>query len=456
MDRPINILNLEDNVDDFELVQAMLKLAKLSCRIDRVQTREDLEDALTRGGYDIILADYNLPGYDGISALTLAKELRPDVPFIFVSGAMGEEVAIECLTQGATDYVLKQKISNLSNAVQRALREAENRRQRKQAEAEALRAKQDWERTFDAVPDLIAILDKDFHIVRANAALLNVLGKELSQCIGFHCYEVMHGTAAPPAFCPNLKLIEGELVQTAEIWEECLGGDFEVSVSPLFDGEHTLIGSVHTMRNISQRKRAEEKLHHSMLQLQSTVKATINSLSTVIEMRDPYTAGHQERVAQIASTIAAEMGLPEDQLEGIHIAAAIHDIGKIGIPAEILSKPSTLNNIEYSLIQVHPQIGFEILGKIEFPWPIAKIVYQHHERINGSGYPKGLRGDDILLEAKILGVADVIEAMSSHRPYRPALGMEKAYEEISKNKGILYDPGIVDICQRLIEKNGIA
>ncbi|MEQ1673763.1 MAG: HD-GYP domain-containing protein, partial [Candidatus Nitrotoga sp.] len=168
--------------------------------------------------------------------------------------------------------------------------------------------------------------------------------------------------------------------------------------------------------------------------------------AAIVEMRDPYTAGHQVRVADLAMAIAKQMGLPDEQAHAIHLAGMVHDLGKIQIPAEILSKPGKITGIEYSLIKFHPQAGYDILKGINFPWPIAQMVLQHHERLDGSGYPQGLKGDAILLEARILSVADVVEAMSSHRPYRPGLGIEVALAEITKQRGIYFDPQVVDAC----------
>lgn len=182
------------------------------------------------------------------------------------------------------------------------------------------------------------------------------------------------------------------------------------------------------------------------------MEATIDTISKIVETRDPYTAGHQLNVSESATAIAREMKLTEDKIEGIRIASLVHDIGKISIPAEILSKPIKLNEIEYSLIKDHYQIGYNILKTIDFPWLVAKIVLQHHEKIDGSGYPQGLKGNQILLEARIIGIADVIEAMSSHRPYRPALGIDKALEEIYKNKGNLYDSEVVNVCIKLFKE----
>ncbi|MFI5330025.1 MAG: HD domain-containing phosphohydrolase [Desulfobaccales bacterium] len=196
---------------------------------------------------------------------------------------------------------------------------------------------------------------------------------------------------------------------------------------------------------VSKVSAAGEAVHKSL-------QGIIQIISLIIETRDPYTAGHQRSVANLARAIALVMGLPPERIEGIRLAATVHDLGKISIPAEILSKPSRLTEAEMSMIRIHPRSGYEILRKVEFPWPIAQIILQHHERIDGSGYPQGLRGPDILLEAKILGVADVMDAMCSHRPYRPGIGLDKALVEISRNRGILYDPEVVDACLKYFQE----
>lgn len=205
---------------------------------------------------------------------------------------------------------------------------------------------------------------------------------------------------------------------------------------------------------IARRRQAEETLRQSFEKLQGTLEATIQAMASTLELKDPYTAGHQRRVAKLACAIAKDMCLSQDQVNTIHLAAVIHDIGKITVPAEILSKPGRLNEIEFGLIKVHPQVGYDILKTIEFPWSIAQIVLQHHERIDGSGYPTGLADKAILLEARILSVADVIEAIASHRPYRPALGLTNALEEITRNSGVLYDADVVQACLRVVAKRG--
>ncbi|NLZ44751.1 MAG: HD-GYP domain-containing protein [Clostridia bacterium] len=187
----------------------------------------------------------------------------------------------------------------------------------------------------------------------------------------------------------------------------------------------------------------------TMAELRKIMDGFIETISVTVEKRDPYTAGHQKRVALLAREIAKEMGLSREEIEAVRMAGIVHDLGKIYIPAEILNKPGRLHDLEFALIRTHPQMGYDILKAIDFPWPLAEIVRQHHERLNGSGYPSGLQEEDILLAAKILAVADVVEAMASHRPYRPALSIEEALTEIEKNRGVLYDPAVADACLRL-------
>jgi len=195
-----------------------------------------------------------------------------------------------------------------------------------------------------------------------------------------------------------------------------------------------------------------EKLKDSYRKSQIILDGIVKTLSKIIETRDPYTSGHEDQVAKIACKIAREMKLPEEQVSFIHIAATLHDIGKISVPSEILTKPSALSNLEREIIKTHCKVANDVLVNIEFPYPVAEVIYQHHERIDGSGYPRGLKGEQIALEARIIGVADVIDAMASYRPYRPALGVDAAIEEIIKHKGITYDPTVVDACLKVYKK----
>ncbi len=218
-----------------------------------------------------------------------------------------------------------------------------------------------------------------------------------------------------------------------------------------YRGKPAVMGNV---IDITHLKEMEIDLRHSLEKWQRTLEETVYAFATAVEQRDPYTAGHQKRVAELAYAISKEMNIPKEDAKGIYMAGLVHDIGKISVPAEILSKPGRLTEAEFEMLRAHPQSGYEILKEIEFPWPIADLVLQHHERLDGSGYPQGLKNGEILLGARILAVADVVEAMASYRPYRPALGIDAALEEISRGKGTLYDPRVVDTCIRLFREKG--
>jgi len=208
--------------------------------------------------------------------------------------------------------------------------------------------------------------------------------------------------------------------------------------------------------DITERKQAEDALQKTLEKLKKSLAGTIRVVSMTVETRDPYTAGHQRKVSNLAYSIAREMALPDDTIENIRMAGIIHDIGKISVPAEILSKPTKLTDIEFSLIKAHSQTGYDILKDVGLPYPVAEIAYQHHERLDGSGYPQRLKNGQILLEARIISVADVVEAISSHRPYRPGFGIDIALEEIEKNAGILYDEKAVEACLKLFREKGFA
>jgi len=328
---PLRILVIEDSEADTFLLLRELNRGGYEPIYERVENAAEMSAALERQTWDLITSDHSLPHFSTPEALALLKEKGLDIPFIIVSGSIGEEMAVSAMKAGAHDFLRKDNLSRLVPAITRELKEAEGRRQRKQT---------------------------------------------------------------------------------------------------------------------------EEALEQSYRKLRRVLEETALALAYAIEKRDPYTAGHQQRVAKLACAIAREMGLTEEQIDGVKVTGILHDIGKISVPAEILSKPGKLTEIEFSLIKAHPQVGYEILKDIEFPWPVAQITLQHHERMDGSGYPSGLSGEEILLEARILGVADVIEAISSHRPYRPGSGVGKALQEISKSRGVLYDPNIADITLKLFYEKG--
>lgn len=319
----IRVLSLEDMPSDVELQQDVLRCSNIAFDWKTVGNKSDFEASVADFQPDVILADYNLPNYDGEAALNFVQTHYPHIPVIIVTGTLGELKAVQLIKDGAVDYILKDRLARLPDAVLCAVENARLAAERRQS---------------------------------------------------------------------NIKLAE-----------------------------------------------SERKLKNSLLNF-------VRSIASIASLRDPYTAGHQCRVAELAVAMAKEMGLSEFQIEGIHLGSMIHDIGKIQIPAEILCKPGRLSDLEYQIVKQHVIAGYEIMKDSEFPWPIAQMILQHHERLDGSGYPYGLTGDKIILEARILSVADVVEAISSHRPYRPALGIDAALKEITSGRGVTYCPQAVDAC----------
>jgi PAS domain S-box-containing protein len=227
-----------------------------------------------------------------------------------------------------------------------------------------------------------------------------------------------------------------------------------LSVRAVRDPGGALLTYEGIIEDISSRREAEETMRQSLERLRKATGSIIDVMVMAVEARDPYTSGHQRRVANLARAIAADMGMPRDRIDGLRMAGVVHDLGKISIPAEILTTPRKLSEIEFNLVKSHAQLGHDLIKDIDFPWPIAEMILQHHERLDGSGYPRGLKGEAIMVEARILAVADAVEAISSHRPYRPALGLDKALEDITQGRGTLYDPAVVDICLKLFQDKG--
>jgi PAS domain S-box-containing protein/putative nucleotidyltransferase with HDIG domain len=309
---------------------------------------------------------------------------------------------------------------------------------------------------FDGTTDGILLADmetKKFYL--GNEAICRMLGYKSNELASLSVMEI-HPQEALAHVLKQFELqSQGKITLSKDLPVKRKDGSIfyaDVNAKPVkLGGKEYLAKMFH---DTTERKRAEEQLSQSVEMLRATLEKTVNALSSAVAKRDPYTAGHQLRVTQLACALALEMGMPGEQVDGIRIAALLHDIGKISVPSEILSKPTKLTDAEFGIIKTHSQTGYDILKDIDFPWPVAKVVLQHHERLNGSGYPDGLKGDDILLAARILAVADVVEAMSSHRPYRPARGLDPALNEIESNRGILYDPDVANSCIKLFREKG--
>jgi PAS domain S-box-containing protein len=232
------------------------------------------------------------------------------------------------------------------------------------------------------------------------------------------------------------------------------GSSMAVNVCSQFIHFEGHLARVAVAHDVTERLRTESQIKDYLERLQKALSSTIDAICHMMALRDPYTAGHEARVADLACAIGKEMGLTEDGQEALRVAGIVHDIGKISIPAEILAKPTELSAAEYDIVKKHPESGFAVLSRIDFPWPVAEVSRQHHERIDGSGYPRGIKGEDILLEARITAVADVVEAMSSHRPYRASQGLEVALQEIEHGAGTRYDPAASGACLKLFREQG--
>lgn len=328
--------------------------------------------------------------------------------------------------------------------------------ERKRTEAALIKSEEIFRKTFHTSPDAVSITRlEDGTYISINPAFTRITGFVEAEIIGKSSvdYNIWNNIEDRQRLVAGLEK-DGEVTNLDAAFQ-AKGGDirYGLTSASLID----LDGVPHILsltRDITEREQMQEQLQHTLESLRTAFGATIQVLVSAVESRDPYTAGHQLRSADLARAIATEMRLPHEIIDGIRMAGSIHDIGKLSIPSEILTKPTKLTAIEFSLIKEHAQKGFEMLKDVKSPWPLAEIVYQHHERIDGSGYPRQLKGERILIEARIMAVADVVESMAAHRPYRPALGIEAALEEIEKNRGILYDENVADACLRLFREKG--
>jgi len=336
--------------------------------------------------------------------------------------------------------------------------------ERKQADEAILRSKLLLQSVIDSTPDWMYVKDVQHRFLLVNRSFAAAQNLTPQDMIGrgdsdFFSQEMCRGNPDKGIrgfHADDNQAFQGQMVHNRSnivTWADGSMHIYDTYKIPLADQSGKIYGALIYSRDITEQQEAEYEREASFNTLQKTLHDVINTMAKIVEMRDPYTSGHQGRVAELAGAVAREMKLDDTRIEHLMMAASIHDIGKMYVPADILSKPGKLSDIEWAMIKTHVEGSYEILKDLEFSQPIALMALQHHERLDGSGYPNGLKGEETLLEAKILAVADVVEAMSSHRPYRPALGIDKALEEISSNKGVLYDPDIVDTCLKLF-KNG--
>mgnify|MGYP000846074119 FL=1 len=332
------------------------------------------------------------------------------------------------------------------------------------SKADLSREKVLFEKLFEESPDALVLQStEDNSILRVNRGFTRLFGYRRDEAEGRTLNEVIvPGDLLREGTELDIRTDGGKAIQVETVRRKKSGALVDVSlISVPVILEGGLVGAYVIYRDISAAKEARKALiesrEHAEKSLESMSRAweqTIDVLAMAAETRDPYTAGHQRNVSALSEAIAKELWLDKETVNSIRMAGLVHDVGKINIPTEILSKPGTLGEVEFALIRTHPEVGYEIMKNIELPWRLADMILQHHERMDGSGYPRGLKGDRIMLEAKVLAVADVVEAMSSHRPYRASLGVEAALEEIETNKGRLYDPQVADACLRLFREKG--
>ena len=504
---PLNVLIVDDSKDDTELITLVLRKGDYDVDWKRVETEEAMSKALEKRKWDIIIADYSMPRFSGLGALELAKKKAPEVPFILVSGVIGEDVAVEAMKKGAHDYITKEKMKRLVPAVQRELEEATMRRKKKEAEErikhlnKVLNSVRYIAQLIAREKDKSALMKKVCeNFVKTNeyaAAWMALVDDDKSiakiEKAGSGLDFLKHLKKAPKnnkLDCVEKTITTSEVQTSIELKKICKKCSFRgscpgrITISPMTyddkiygtlaiihpDGfvpdseEKNLFKEVsddlgfafHNIDLEEESSKNKKRLKESLEKVQKFLDGTVKALSSVVEKRDPYTAGHQKRVAELAVALGKELGLNEERLEVLRMASLLHDIGKIYIRAGVLNKLSELDKLEMNLIKTHPKEGYEILKSVDFPGPVAEIVLQHHERLDGSGYPEGLNEEDIRLEAKILAVADVFEAFTSDRPYRPAHSFDDTIKNISENSGTLYDKKIVEKCIKLLKEKSFS
>lgn len=454
-----NILIVEDDKGVNILIQKKLK--DLGYTVDGVFNGKDAikwgkenEDAL-------FLLDYKLPDIKAEDVINELSKENKHFYFIVITGAGDVKIAVEMMKLGIQDFIIKESgfLDSLPDVVKKVFEEIKKENKLFEAQKALKKSEESYKLLAENIIDVIWIIDKKHNITYVSNSIQNLLKYSPEQIINKPITEILAESSSKKTIKifndilknknNNSKTLEVEILDKDQ---NLLWAEFRISL--LRDPEKGALELLGVARDITKRKHTEIKLKESFRNLRKALEASIQAMGKTTEIRDPFTSGHQRGVAKLAFKIAVDMKLNNEQCEGVRLAAGIHDIGKIYVPAEILSKPGKIDENEFAIIKSHSQVGYDILKTIDFPWPIADIVLQHHERMNGKGYPFGITGEKMLLEAKIIAVADVVEAMASYRPYRAALGLDKAMEEIKKNSGTLYDNKVVESCVVIIEKHG--
>jgi len=445
---------VEDEPAHVEAVRRAFKKCANGAEIRVAGTLREYRAAVALDAPRIAIMDVGLP--DGGVAATVAELLKPrSFPILILTGNGRETAAVETMKAGALDYIVKSTDAfiGMPHSVDRALREWDLLQERRTAEIVLKENAEKYRSLVESISDIIYALDASGAISYISPVVKKSLGYEPEELIGRPFIELIVKDDRPEIAKRFKSLGAGDL-KYSECRIVAKQGDLRwvrTLTNPVFEAG-IFAGARGVLFDISDRKTAEDVLRRTLDDLSKALGGVIHVLTAVTEQRDSYTAGHQRRVADLAQAIGREMGLAADRVEGLRMAGIVHDIGKISIPSEILTKPTRLTDIEFEIIKCHPQVGHDILCDVAFSWPLAEIVLQHHERMDGSGYPRGLKGQDLLPDARILAVSDVVEAMASHRPYRPSLGVDAALTEIEKNRGTLYDPDVVSACVNLFRE----
>ncbi len=391
---------------------------------------------------DLIIINVNLPDMDGFELVRLLKDSDKTarIPVLQLSNTYKDtEDKVKGLESGADSYLNQPVEHTVLIATIKALL-----RMKKAEQHNALMASQ-WQSIFNAISDGVLLLDNEGRVVSCNSGVANIFNESCEHLIGR-----VHSDILPVKLLKDLP----RFIDLRPLVEEIYFRDqwFEIILDPLYDESGDIIGAVEMIRDVTSRKNKEQETALLAEKFRQAIEGMSLAMGYTLQKGDPYVAEHQLRVARLAEAIARDMGLAEESIQAVKLAAAIHDIGKIYVPSEILMRPGPIDDRDLEVIRKHVQTGYEVIRSIDFPWPVAEMIAEHHERMDGSGYPLGLSGEQIRLEARIIAVADVVVAIASKRPYRPAQSIEKALEEITVSSGILYDSLVVDACLNLFSK----
>jgi len=440
----LRVLFVEDLEDDVLLIVRELRRAGYDVSFRKVDTPEEMRNALSNEEWDIILSDYVMPHFTTAEALNILKETGLDIPFIIVSGAIGEQTAVELMKAGAHDFVMKDSLAKLGPVVQRELRDADTRRERRQAQERLKESEEGYRLLFQSSPNVIAQVDSEGRFLIANMAMIRSLGfSSEKEVIGKTLHDLMPQDVANYRLKMVRKACNEARIQVFE--DQRQGRWFQNIFVPIEAPEVGEMTVQIIAMDITEKKKTEEQLERSFVDLAETVSRAMVS-------RDPYTATHQRNVAELSRLVGKKMGLDENRLKGLYIGGLLHDIGKISIPESLLNKPGQLTEEEWNLVRTHAKRGYEILKDANFPWPVAEMALHHHERLDGSGYPDGLSGDELSLEVRILSACDAAEAMIAYRPYRPAKSIQETIDELESGKGEKYDATVADILLQIIRE----